>query len=145
MLKAKVSGTGDPLYFATGLTNKVQFVARLRVLNQGGKVAAKGHSISVTNADAVTLLLAVASNVKNYNHLTANPDQICSNNVIGAAKLSYGALQKAQQTDYQALFNRVTLDLGTNAQTLLPTSRRIRELQTADDPDLFALYFQMGR
>jgi alpha-L-fucosidase 2 len=145
VLKAKVLGAGEPLYFATGLTNKVQFVARVRVLNQGGTVAVKGHSIAVTNADAVTLLLAVASNVRNYNHLTGNPDQMCSNNVVAAAKLSYGALQKAQQTDYQALFNRVTLDLGTNAQTALPTGRRIREIQTVDDPDLFALYFQMGR
>jgi len=59
--------------------------------------------------------------------------------------LSYATLRQAQQTDYQALFNRVVLDLGTNASTFLPTGQRVRQIATVDDPQLFALYFQMGR
>src|SRR5262249_3802558 len=96
VMHASVTAIADVRYFATGLTNLVQYDARVRVLATGGSVTANGSSISVTNADDVTLLLAVASNVSNYNDLTANYPLICSNNLAAAAAIGYPALRQAQ-------------------------------------------------
>jgi alpha-L-fucosidase 2 len=47
--------------------------------------------------------------------------------------------------DYQRLFRRVSLDLGTTDAAAPPTDERIRNFPTSDDPALAALYFQFGR
>ena len=92
----------DARYFkSTGLTNAVQYDARVRLIATGGTVTPGSSSISVANAnDVVLLLLSVASNVKSYNDLTADYVTICSNNVANAAALGYPALRQAQTNDY---------------------------------------------
>ncbi|TAK92271.1 MAG: glycoside hydrolase family 95 protein, partial [Verrucomicrobia bacterium] len=84
VMHANVINNGDARYYNTGCTNAVRYDARLRVLAEGGAVSTTGSSISVTNADAVTLLLAVASNVINYNDVSADYVTICSNNIAAA-------------------------------------------------------------
>ena len=145
VMHARVTATGDTRYYNTGLTNAVAFDARLRVLAEGGAVSTTSTSISVTNADAVTLLLAVASNVANYNDVSADYVTICSNNLAAAAQISYATLRQAQQDDYQALFNRVVLDLGGTTKTNLPIGARKRTLPAGNDPQLVTLAFQLGR
>ena len=97
----------------------------------------------MTNADSVTLLLSVASNFVNYNDLTANYSLICSNAIATAATNSYSQLRQTQLNDYQPLFQRVVLDLGTSSKTNFPTSYRIRRIPQGDDPNLSTLYFQL--
>lgn len=145
VMHAKVTGTGDTRYYNTGLTNAVYFDARVRVQAEGGTVSSTSSSISVTNADAVTLLLAVASNVVNYNDVSANYALICSNHLAAAAANSYATLRQAQQDDYQALFNRVVLDLGGTTKTNLPIGARKRSITAGNDPQLITLAFQLGR
>ncbi len=58
---------------------------------------------------------------------------------------SYEQLLKAHLADYQALFRRVSLDLGRTEAAKLPTDERIRNFATGNDPDLAALTFQYGR
>ena len=47
--------------------------------------------------------------------------------------------------DYQALFNRVSLDLGHTPASDKPTNIRLRDFRNGNDPDLAALLFQYGR
>jgi len=145
VMNARVSVTPRPEYYATGLTNAIEYVARVRVLAEGGTVTAGSGSLSVADADAVTLLLSVASNFVKYDDVSADPAAICSNNILAAASLAYSDLRQAQQADYQALFRRVVLDLGGTTKTNLSTGERIRRAYEGDDPQLAALYFQMGR
>ncbi len=145
VLRAKVSVKPRPEYFATGLTNAIEYEARLRVIAEGGSVTIGSSSITVTNANAVTLLLAVASNFVRFDDVSANPTVLCSNIIAAAAELSYEQLRTAQLADHQALFRRVELDLGSTWKTNLPTGQRIKRAHEGDDPQLVTLYFQMGR
>lgn len=70
-------------------------------------------------------------------------------NADRASTKSYDELRRRHVTDYQRLFNRVTLDLGRtdDATRALTTDRQLR-LYTDSlrrNPELEALYFQMGR
>lgn len=145
IMHARVTGLGDSRYFNTGLTNAIQYDARVRVLAEGGTVTTTSSSVSVTNADAVTLLLSVASNFINYNQLGANYPVVCSNNIAAAAANTYTGLRQAQLADYQALFQRVVLDLGGTTQTNLDTGTRKKQVSLGNDPQFAALLFQMGR
>ena len=147
ILNAQVSTIPRSEYFATGLTNAIRYQARVRVLNEGGTVSSTADSISVSNADAVTLLLSVATNFKRYNDLSADPAALCESYISAAAANSYAQLRESQLLDYQSLFRRVTLDLGSgnSTKTNFPTGYRIKHAGEGDDPQLSALYFQMGR
>jgi alpha-L-fucosidase 2 len=145
IMHARVTGLGDSRYFNTGLTNAIQYDARVRVLAEGGTVTTTSSSVSVTNADTVTLLLSVASNFINYNELGANYPVVCSNNIAAAAANTYTGLRQTQLTDYQALFQRVVLDLGGTTQTNLDTGTRKKQVSLGNDPQFAALLFQMGR
>ncbi|HEU5125591.1 MAG TPA: glycoside hydrolase family 95 protein [Verrucomicrobiae bacterium] len=147
ILNASVSTIPRPEYFATGLTNAIRYQARVRILNEGGTVSSTANSISVSNADAVTLLLSVATNFKRYNDLSADPAALCETYISTAAANSYAQLRYSQLLDYRSLFRRVNLDLGSgnSAKTNFPTGYRIKHAGEGDDPQLSALYFQMGR
>jgi len=147
ILNAQVSTVPRPEYFATGLTNAIRYQARVRILNEGGAVSSTADSISVSDADAVTLLLSVATNFKRYNDLSADPEALCESYISAAATNTYARLRESQLLDYQSLFRRVTLDLGSgnSAKTNFPTGYRIKHAGEGDDPQLSALYFQMGR
>lgn len=145
IMNAKVSVTPRPEYFATGLTNGIEYQARVRIINEGGTVSSTSSSITVANADAATLLLSVAANFVNFNDLSANYALICSNNIANAAANSYAQLRAAQLADYQELFQRVVLDLGATSKTNFPTGYRIKNAGQGDDPQLATLYYQMAR
>lgn len=55
----------------------VRFEGRCRVLVNGGKVSADDRQITVANAGAATLILALATSVKNYNDISADPAAAC--------------------------------------------------------------------
>jgi alpha-L-fucosidase 2 len=56
------------------------------------------------------------------------------------------ALEIEQQKDYKNLFDRVSLNLGTNSKNSVPTDKRQRDyFQGNADPGFEVLYFQYGR
>jgi alpha-L-fucosidase 2 len=119
----------------------MRFMARLRVLPQGGHVSTTGASLRVEGADAVTLLLSAATDYHGKPYVQRSQEQL-----EAAAAQPYEALRAAHIHDYQALFRRVELDLGHTAAADLPTDERLAAVHAGtDDPDLFALYFQYGR
>jgi len=143
VLHARVTAFSKATY---GLTNAVEYDARVRLMATGGTVTTTDDSLSVTNADDVVLLLGVVSNVKNYHDLTADYVTLCSNHVAAAAALGFATLRQAQTNDYQNLFRRVVLDLGGNARTNLDLGSRKKLIALdGDDPQLVALDFQLGR
>lgn len=149
IMNARVSNKPDAAYWVIppGMTNGIEFQTRVRVLNEGGTVTTGSSSITVANADAVTLLLSAASNYKNFEDLSNDETLICSNNVANAATNTYAQLRASQLSDYQALFNRVTLDLGlgNSSKTNFPTGYRIKNAFQGDDHQLSTIYYQMGR
>jgi alpha-L-fucosidase 2 len=143
---------------ANGLASDIEFETRVRLLCEGGSVATVGNSLQVSGANAVTLVLGAASNFVRYNDISGNPAQLCLTAVTNAAARGYTTLRQDQLNDYQPLFNRVTLDLGTSSKTNNPTNVRLDALEagadiakndwslfTADDLQFVALNFQMAR
>jgi alpha-L-fucosidase 2 len=122
----------------------VAFEARLQALPVGGRIAATTSS-SLTIERANELVLFIAANTT-YPALdpAANRRQL-----EAAASQSWAALRQAHIADHQALYRRVTFDLGGRdiGQTT-PTDQRlaaVRQSGAAPDPHLVTLFFQYGR
>jgi alpha-L-fucosidase 2 len=75
-----------------------------------------------------------------------DPRDTARSHVEAASRKGYAQLRAAHIGEHKSLFDRVSLDLGLNDQVSKPTDVRLAELREgADDPALFALYFQFGR
>lgn len=124
----------------------IRFAAHLQVNVDGGTSQAKNDSISVSNADAVTLYLAAATSYINAKDASANPHERCENYLKRIETKTYQTIRSDHITDHQSLFRRVDLNLGSTEAEELPTDERLAKVkQGTTDPALEALYFQYGR
>ncbi len=120
----------------------MKYVARLRVLNEGGQVSATDQGVRVEGAKAVTLLVAAATDYHGCEH-----EKMARGQIDAAEEQTYATLRKDHVRDWQALFRRVDIDLGRTPAADLPTDERLAAVrdENAHDPQLAALYFQYGR
>ncbi len=123
----------------------IRFQASLMVNAAGGKRSPAGDAIKIEGADSATLLLTGATNFVNYQDVSADPGKRVAAILKAAAGKSYDAMQAEHIADYQALFRRVSLDLGSSPAAQLPTDERIKGFARTGDPALVALLFQYGR
>jgi alpha-L-fucosidase 2 len=130
-------------------TNGVKFTAVLKAIVEGGTVKTDGIQLSISQANAVTLLLAAASDynrMRPLEPLTADPRAAALGTATAAAALSYANLKSASVADHQRLFRRVELQLSPNAPPPQPTDERLSAVVAGQtDPKLVELYFQYGR
>ena len=125
------------------MTGALRFEARVRAVPSGGTRSASGDAVVVRDADAVTLLIAAATSYRTYEDVSADPAARVAAALDPASRKSVETLRAAHIRDYQQLFNRVTLDLGSSKR--VPTDERVGRFGEGDDPGLAALYFQYGR
>jgi len=110
-----------------GVYPGVRFACVVRIRREGAGIA--------------TVLIGGATD-----YFGEDPKEVASSQVEAAFHLDYERLRESHVADHRSLFDRVSLDLGTTAQDGKPTDVRLTELaEGADDPALFALYFQYGR
>jgi len=119
-----------------------RFQCQVRVLPEAGTMQSAEGRIQVKAANAVTLLIAVASDYRG-----GRPEQACAAALDSASRQSYDSLRKAHIADYGVLYRRVSIDLGrSGAASKLPIDERRKQLATGgDDPELCGLFFQYGR
>lgn len=131
----------------TGRVKKGQtrFEARLIIIAKGGNVSISNESINVSNADSAVFYLIGHSSFTNFRDISADPEKKCEASVKAIIGKSYQELLESHLQDYQALFNRVHLDLGISQFANLPTDQRLKKIAETPDPDLIELYFQYGR
>ena len=115
------------------------------ILPEGGKAVADSVGITVTDADAVTILVSVATNFNDYRDISGDPAERAESYLSGARKKRYSRLKADHIAAYRPWIERVSLDLGTNAQADKTTDVRVREFASRFDPQLASLYFQFGR
>jgi alpha-L-fucosidase 2 len=125
------------------MTGALRFEARVRVLPTGGTRRVDGNALVVQDADAVTLLVAAATSYRTYDDVSADPAARVAAALDPASRKSIDTLRAAHVRDYRALFDRVTLDVGSSKR--VPTDERVRAFGEGNDPGLAALYFQYGR
>ena len=128
-----------------GIPAQLKFECRVQVLNKGGTLSAKDGVLSVSGADEVLLLIAAATSYRRFDDVGGDPVAINKAVLAKARTKGWRALLAKHQTDYRALFRRVSVDFGTTTASLRPTDERIKVSQTTDDPALAALYYQYGR
>ena len=117
----------------------LRFEARLRAVVDGGTVRAEGDALRIEGAGALTLLLAAATSYRGE-----QPGLAARRRVDDAAR-PYAELVERHTAEHRSLFRRVRLDLGGSGASLPTDERLARVKDGADDPDLLALYFQLGR
>lgn len=128
-----------------GIPGKVVVQANVKILNEGGRITAKDSTLEVSNANAVTLLISMATNFKNYHDLSNDPASIAKRKLVKAEKKPYNRALTDHRSVYQHYFNRVSLNLGSSESIDLPIDQRIQNFATNHDPQLVSLYFQFGR
>ncbi|MCF7674257.1 MAG: glycoside hydrolase family 95 protein [Akkermansiaceae bacterium] len=121
------------------------FEARVRVTCAGGTIEGAADELKVRAADSVTLVLCAATGFKNYQNVSAKPGERVDQAMSAACARTFAQLRQNHLADYQPLFRRVALDLGTCPAAIHPTDRRIAEFTDEGDPALAALYYQFGR
>jgi alpha-L-fucosidase 2 len=123
----------------------VKFEGRCRVSANGGKATVDDGQIAVEGADAAMLTLAMATNVKSYNDISADATARCDEVLKKTANETANKMRDAHVADHQAIFRRVSLDLGPAAEPNLPTDQRVLKYAQQEDPQLATLFFQYGR
>ncbi|MET3880267.1 glycoside hydrolase N-terminal domain-containing protein [Chitinophaga sp. OAE865] len=128
-----------------GVPGKVKFQSQVKFKTSGGKTAADGSTISVTNADAVTIYVSIATNFVNYADISGDEVKRTTAYMQKVWPKHFAGLLKDHIAAYQHFFNRVQLDLGTTDSIKNPTDIRVRDFREGNDPQLVTLYFQFGR
>lgn len=142
---SRVSVEDGDLILAGGVSGgAIRFEARLAVTTDG-TAKADGGAVAIESANSATLLLSGATNFVNYRDVSGDPHRR-NGEILGAARVKkFDDLRAAHLDDYQKLFRRVTLDLGTTEAAALTTGERVRKFGSAPDPQLVTLLFQYGR
>jgi len=126
------------------------FEARVRVIPIGGDVLPSGDAMEVKGADDVLLIVTTGTSFNGYQKSPSregkNPSEETNRNLVAVLGKSYEELLSNHVRDYQALFNRVDLNLGApTEQSRLPADERIKLFANGKDESFAALYFQFGR
>ncbi|MBE3099587.1 MAG: glycoside hydrolase family 95 protein [Planctomycetes bacterium] len=130
---------------AQGIKGSVRFQARVRVRTDGGKVTAAGDTLTVSGANSATLLVVAATSYVNYKDVSADPEARAKAYLAKIGDKPYERLLADHVADYQKLFRRVELDVGSTDARLRPTGERVKTFGDGADPQLAELYFQFGR
>jgi len=167
MHRARIAADGRKLSAVGKLENGFEYEAQLLVQNKNGAVevindagfaknpwniAVPGPGLAFDRCDSVTLILGAGTNflqdhAKQW--LGAHPRDAVARRVEAAARRSVKELQARHVKDYQSLFRRFSLDVGTTEPDLLAKTTLARLEAYAKgataDPDLEALFCQFGR
>jgi alpha-L-fucosidase 2 len=137
-----ISGTTSDHETVKGM---VRYKGIVRMKPEGGSLSTNDTSLTIRNANAVTIYISVATNFNSYNDISGDENKRAANYLNNAFAKSFSAILPAHVAAYQRYFNRVKLDLGTSAAGILPTDERLKNFNTTNDPQFVALYFQYGR
>ncbi|WP_417359438.1 glycosyl hydrolase family 95 catalytic domain-containing protein [Galbibacter sp.] len=120
----------------------MKYAVNLRVIPEGGALEATTSSLELEGANSALILISAATDYKDSefeNTVTEVLDVV--------AKKAYKKVKQKHIEFYKNMFDRATLDLGTNPKAeALPIIKRLAQFaQTKNDPGLAELYFQFGR
>lgn len=124
----------DPIIWGT---KGICFQTKIQILDTDGVVTFDAETKSLVISGATYFDAAIQSVSGNRDHPQDIPQMQELTN-------SYQAIKEAHQKDYKAIFDRVDIELGETPE--LPINQRLVALREgAEDPQLYALFFQYGR
>jgi alpha-L-fucosidase 2 len=125
------------------------FEIKLKIETSGGEISEKNNLLHVSDADEVLITLASATSFNGFNKSPGlegkDPGKELTDIYTNIQGENYGQLKNCHLSDYQKLFQRVSLQFA-ESEPNLPTDERLIEFGKGNyDPNLAALYFQFGR
>jgi alpha-L-fucosidase 2 len=126
-----------------GIAGTVRFLTLAKAVADGGTTTSSGGTLRVTNANSVTLLVSIGTSYVDFRTVNGDYQGIARRHL--AAAPAFDALRTRHVADYQALFGRVTLDVGRTSAADQTTDVRIAQHNSTNDPQFSALLFQYGR
>ncbi len=128
-----------------GVDAGMTYECRVKILNQGGTVNAGDDSITVRDADTVTIQIAAATSFVSFDDISGDPAARNDATFKAAAPRTYAKMLAEHTAAHQKLFRRVSIDLGYTENAKATTDLRRNAFAAGNDPDFAALYFQYGR
>lgn len=127
-----------------------RFTTAMSIQNDGGKVDRSATTLKVSNANAATIIVSMATSFNGFDKNPAkqglNHQKIAQDQLKKAVKKGHRNLLARHLDDYQPLFNRVKLHLGPTAAPNIATDARLkRYAEGREDNNLEVLYFNFGR
>ena len=121
------------------------FLAAVKILAEGGRLDPFPERIVAENVNAMTIVVAAATNYRGGDHRAAVETALSA-----ATATPYERLKAAHVADHQQFFRRATLTLGsphhTDTVAAMPTDERLDRVKRGEtDLGLDALYFHFGR
>ncbi|MEQ4574154.1 MAG: glycoside hydrolase family 95 protein [Gammaproteobacteria bacterium] len=129
----------------SGIPGGLRTCLRVRLLTQGGRIAAEDGRLRFDGCDELVLIASATTSYRRYDDVSGDPQAITRERLDAVRGRSYEQLLRAHLDDYQPLFRRVSLDLGGHDAHRRATDARVAGAEETDDPALAALYFQFGR
>jgi len=123
----------------------LRFAMRVRVIPEGGELTIEDGLITVSEANAATILLSAATSYKSFSDISGDPVAATFEVLDQLQDKSFADIQSRHTEDYRDLFDRMSIDLGTSERADLNTYERLRHTNKSDDPALAALLVQYGR
>lgn len=125
----------------------IGYAIGVRAEAEGGQVSTLGEHILVNGADSATLYISGGTTSPFGINPGKNPREFVDELMKKASAKPYEDLLRDHVKDYQALFNRVCLELEYDkALDLLPTDERLKRMDKVHpDNGLVMLYFDFGR
>ena len=127
----------------------MKFSGELRLKAENGTIATTDSSLVVSNAKSISIVFTAATdyNIDKLDFDRAiNPENNCKTILDKVAGFTPKILEQRHLKEYQPIFDRVKLSLGTDSYANLPTDERLDQVRNGGaDNGLMALYFQYGR
>nr|WP_145962080.1 hypothetical protein [Renibacterium salmoninarum] len=136
---------------ANKLPNGRLFAVNVRIEPQGGTVTPSNGWLDFNNVDSFLLIITAGTDylpdAQRSFRTGINPAADCKARGDGLSWSSFDTLKAAPVKDYQRLFNRQSIDLGssTDVQLAKDTFQRVTDNKTTPDLALYGLYYQFGR
>lgn len=128
-----------------GIAGAVKFEAQVKAKTSGGSLSQSENQLEITNADAATLYISMATNFKSYNDIGGDAAAKARTFLDAASQKKFDGLKRAHIADYQSYFNRVQFSLEETNSNSETTDARIANFKDGTDLALVPLYFQFGR
>lgn len=124
----------------------LKYEAALAAQLDGGTSEAAGSTLNIHGANAVTLVVAVATSFVNYHDISGDPAARCKKVLDAVAGKKFATLHQRHVDDFRSLMGRVHLQIGDAAQNEKPTDERLKAIRNGGaDANLESLAFQFGR
>lgn len=147
---ASILINGNRMSAAGRLSNGLKYEWQALLQPDGGALETNGATLAFRNCTSLTLLIGAGTDYAmdySRHYRGEDPHPRVWAQLDAASQKPYELLREEHVKDFQALFNRVKLDVGTSSepQRMLPTDQRKRQASQALDPQLEQLLFQYGR